>query len=225
MSPDLDPSAPRGGGPLDAAALQAAALRAVDLGRHPGYAAFTTGTVTVGPASGARVTLTTDNPWAANAIRTAFLQADHAVEGDVAHTSTAVIVWAVSHRSDRAEAAVQITEHLDRYERSTFRAEGPDGSAEQQCGHGGHSDLILHARHPFPAAVLAPCGRHGAACWQRSRWPWRSGARHLVQQVLTDTGPCWQLGPAGEQRLRQLYVQHIHATAPKPAVGDTAVAE
>lgn len=199
---------------LDADAVLSAGRDAVDVSSFPGYTAFTSGAVSLEEALADRVTLRTDNRWAASAIRRALLDAGHAVEGDVAHEAVTVVVHAISHDSSRPVPALPVVEHFDAYERSTFRVDGPDGTIEQQCGHGGHSDLIVHSDHPFSGSVRVPCALHDSACWLRSQWPHRSGARHLIRNVFLGTGPVWELSEGAERRLRDVYALHVHHTRP-----------
>ncbi|MFE2639515.1 hypothetical protein ACFXKF_32935 [Streptomyces scopuliridis] len=209
-APPAAASSPR----LDADVVLSVGRNAVDVSRFPGYTAFTSGVVHLEADLADRVTLRTDNRWAASAIRRALLDAGHAVEGDIAHEAVTVVVHAISHDSSWPVPALPVVEHFDAYERSTYRIDGPDGTIEQQCGYGGHNDLIVHSDHPFPSSVRVPCNWHGSACWMRSRWPHRSGARHLIRSVFLVTGPVWELSEDAERRLRDVYALHVHQTRP-----------
>lgn len=196
------------------------ARNAVDLERHPGYAAFTNGKVTVERADNERITLATDSPWACNAIRTHLLDAGCAVEGDPAHEKTTVTVWPTAECDDAELPEVASAEERDQHGQLTVVLDGPHGTVEQQVGSGGHNDLIVHARHPFPGAVRTDlCVRHGS-CWMRSQWPLAAEPRRHIRSVITDTGYGWDVTPEAEQAMRIVYLQRIHQTRP----GDTAPA-
>lgn len=193
------------------------ARNAVDLERHPGYAAFTDGKVTIDRADDERIILSTDNPWACNAIRTRLLAAGCAVEGDPAHEKTTVTVWPTAQRDDAELPEAAPTEERDQHGQLTVVLNGPHGTVEQQIGSGGHNDLIAHAQHPFPGAVRTTlCVRHGD-CWMRSQWPRGAEPRRHIRSVITDTGYGWDVTPEAGQAMQNVYLRHIHQTRP----GDT----
>lgn len=194
---------------------------AVDLERRPGFAAFTNGKVTVERADSERIVLAVDNPWAASAIRRSLLDAGGAVEGDPAHMATIVTVWPTSQRDDTELPAVAQAEERDEYGQMAVVLDGPNGTVEQQVGSGGHNDLIVHARHPFPSAVRSmKCRRHGE-CWMRSQ-PWRLAdePRRHIRTIISDTGYAWDVTSAAAQAMRALYLEYVHQTRP----GDTGAA-
>lgn len=194
-------------------AVLAAARAAIDLDRFPGFAEFTDGAVTVEEADSHRIVLATDNRWAATAIRTALRQSGYAVEADRGNETTIVTVWAIGEADGESQPDLQLSEERDQHGRTTYLLEGPDGTVEQQCGSGGHNDMIVHARHPFPGSARAECARHGAGCWIRSDWPWEKRAvRSCIRSVLTDAGSAWQASPEAESRMRELYLQYAHQT-------------
>lgn len=193
---------------------------AVDLNRRPGYAAFTSGNVTIEQVNGERIVLETDSPWAASAIRRKLLDAGCAVEGDPAHEATTVTAWATAKSDDTKLPEVTQTQVRDKHGRAIVLFDGPHGMVEQQVGSGGHNDLIVHAQHPFPGAVRTTlCARHGD-CWMRSQWTLAAEPRRHIRTVLTDTGYAWDITPAAGQAMRALYLEHIHQTRP----GDAPVA-
>lgn len=197
--------------------LYAAACAAVDLNTHPGFADFTIGrdAVTVDHADAERVVLATDNRWAASAIRTALRRSGAAVEADLGNESTTVTVWAVSEDRGTAEVETHLAEERDQYGRTVLLLDGPDGTVEQQCGAGGHNDLIVHAQHPFPGSTRINCPRHGDGCWIRSDWP-RSQrtVRSCIKSVVTDAGYRWQVDPEAEDRMREIYMLHVYRVRP-----------
>lgn len=198
-------------------ALYAAACAAVDLNTHPGFADFTIGrdAVTVDHADAERVVLTTDNRWAASAIRTELRRSGAAVEADLDNESTTVTVWAVGEDRGTAEVETHLAEERDQYGRTVLLLDGPDGTVEQQCGAGGHNDLIVHAQHPFPGSARINCPRHGDGCWIRSDWPWsQRTVRSCVKSVVTDAGYTWQVDPEAEVRMREIYMLHVHRARP-----------
>ncbi|MET7975699.1 hypothetical protein ABZW44_22190 [Streptomyces mirabilis] len=193
--------------------LHVAALAAVDLERHPGFATFTTGAVAVKQTAAERIEITTDNQWAASAIRTALRRSGCAVEADRGNVTSIVAVWAIGESSDDMQAETKLVEERDEHGRTILLLEGPDGTVEQQCGSGGHNDLIVHARHPFAGSARIECPRHGAGCWIRSDWPWKQRTvRSCIKSVVTDTGYAWQVAPEAEVRMRDIYRLHIHRT-------------
>lgn len=191
------------------------ARAAVSLDLHPGYAAFTTGKIAVKRADAERIVLRTDSPWAASAIRTRLLGAGCAVEGDPAHEATTVAVWPTGHSSDTDLPALPLTEEQDAHGRTTVLLDGPHGTVEQQLGNGGHNDLIVHARHPFPSAVRTDrCARHGD-CWMRSQsWPHASSPRRHIHTVVTDVGYRWDVTAEAGKAMRAVYLEHVHQTRP-----------
>lgn len=191
----------------------AVALAAVDLDRHPGYAEFTAGDVTVERSDAERIVLSTDNRWAASAIRATLRRAGYAVEADRGNETTTVTVWATSASEDESQPELNLANERDDYGRTTFLLEGPDGTVEQQCGSGGHNDLIVHARHPFPGSVRSECARHGAGCWIRSDWPWeKRTVRSGIQSVVAEAGSAWKVSSEAESLMRDIYLRHIHLT-------------
>ncbi|GGX40907.1 hypothetical protein [Streptomyces noursei] len=196
-------------------AIHAAACAAVDLTARPGFADFTAGptAITVEHADAARIVLTTDDRWAASAIRTALRRSGAAVEADPGNETTTVTVWAVGEDHDAPQAETLLTEERDEYGRTILLLDGPDGTVEQQCGAGGHNDLIVHAQHPFPSSARIDCPRHGNGCWIRSDWPWsQRTVRSCVKSVVTETGYTWQVAPEAEVRMRDIYLLHVHRT-------------
>lgn len=198
-------------------AIHVAACAAVDLTTRPGFADFTAGptAITVDHADAERIVLTTDNRWAASAIRTALRQSGAAVDADPGNQTTTVTVWAVSENHDTPEVETLLTEERDEHGRTTLLLDGPDGTVEQQCGSGGHNDLIVHAQHPFPSSARIDCPRHGDGCWIRSDWPWsQRTVRSCVRSVVTDSGYTWQVDPEAEVRMRDIYMLQVLRTRP-----------
>ncbi|MFK0222253.1 hypothetical protein ACIQWN_29185 [Streptomyces vinaceus] len=196
-------------------AIHAAACAAVDLTARPGFADFTAGppAITVEHVDAKRIVLTTDNRWAASAIRTALRRSGAAVEADPDNESTTITVWAVGEDRTMPQAETLLTEERDEYGRTVLVLDGPDGTVEQQCGAGGHNDLIVHARHPFPSSARIDCPRHGDGCWIRSDWPWsQRTVRSCVKSVVTHTGYTWQVAPEAEVHMRDIYMLHVHRT-------------
>lgn len=195
--------------------IHAAACAAVDLTTRPGFADFTAGptAITVEHADAKRIVLATDNRWAASAIRTTLRRSGAAVEADQDNETTTVTVWAVSEGHDTLQAETLLTEERDEYGRTILLLDGPDGTVEQQCGAGGHNDLIVHAQHPFPSSARIDCPRHGEGCWIRSDWPWsQRTVRSCIKSVVTDAGCTWQVDPEAEVRMSDIYLLHIHRT-------------
>jgi len=192
----------------------AAAQAAIDIDRFPGFAEFTSGVVTVTQADGERIVMTTDNRWAATAIRTALRRAGYAVEGDSTNETTTVTVWATSESGDEAQPSLELTEERDQYGRTVFLLEGPVGTVEQRCGSGGHNELIVHALHPFSGAARVRCSRHSDGCWQRADWPLEARVRHLFQSVMRESGSAWSVSPEASEGMRSLYMRHVHQSVP-----------
>lgn len=189
----------------------AIARSAIDTDASPGYKLFTSGVVTIDTPAGPFAVLTTDSPWAANAIRRALLDAGHATDADPDHSSTRVSAWTVHTPTPCPDPALeQATRDGGPTVGGQFILTGPHGSIEQQHGPAGHNDLIAHATHPHAGAVIGVCVSHGPTCWTRRAWPHRARSRHLLQAGTTT----WHLTPQAEQRMRDLYIKQIHATRP-----------
>ncbi|MEU3529175.1 hypothetical protein AB0E62_35895 [Streptomyces sp. NPDC038707] len=185
------------------------ARTAISLDRSPGYTAFTTGQLTIDSVSDTAMALVTDSPWAANAMRTVLIDAGYAVDSDPDHTSTRITAWAVRQAPQAPATDLVITMSTDdSVNGGQFVLTGPDGCIEQQYGAGGHNDLVAHAPHPHPGATRGVCTRHGALCFTRYAWPHRARVRHLL---AADTS-AWRMTAAADQRMRDLYIRHIHAT-------------
>lgn len=194
-----------------------AAKAAVDLTTRPGFADFTAGpsAVTVEHTDGERIVLTTDNRWAASAIRTALHRSGAAVEADRSNETTTVTVWAINQGDGTTSAEARFTEERDEHGRTILLLDGPAGAVEQQCGSGGHNNLIVHAHHPFPSSARTDCPRHGEGCWIRSDWPYSQWtARSYVKSVVTETGYAWKVGPEAKARMYDIYLRHVHRTNP-----------
>lgn len=198
-------------------AIYAAACAAVDLTTRPGLADFTAGptAITVDHTDAERIVLTTDNRWAASAIRTALRQSGAAVDADHGNETATVTVWAVSENRHTPEAETRLTEERDEHGRTILLLDGPDGTVEQQCGAGGHNDLIVHAQHPFPGSARIDCPRHGDGCWIRSDWPWsQRTVRSCIKSVVTAVGYTWQVDAEAEVRMSDIYMLHVLRTRP-----------
>ncbi|MEU0624931.1 hypothetical protein ABZ329_29240 [Streptomyces rubiginosohelvolus] len=200
--------------------IYAAACAAVDLNTRAGFADFTTGrdAVTVDHADTERIVLTTDNRWAASAIRTALRRSGAAVEADPGNESTTVTVCAISEDQGTTQVETHLAEERDQHGRTILLLDGPDGTVEQQCGAGGHNDLIVHAQHPFPSSARINCPRHGDGCWIRSDWPWsQRTVRSCVRSVVTEAGYTWQIDSEATTRMHDIYLRNVHQHRPSAA--------
>lgn len=197
--------------------IYVAACAAVDLTIRPGFADFTAGptAITTERAGAERIVLTTDNRWAASAIRTALRRSGAAVEADPDNKTNSVTTWAISQGDDATSPETHFTEERDAYGRTVLLLDGPHGTVEQRCGSGGHNDLIVHAQHPFPSSARIDCPRHGDGCWIRSDWPWaQRTVRSCVRTVVTEAGYTWQIDPEATTRMHDIYVRHVHHCRP-----------
>ncbi|OEV09249.1 hypothetical protein [Streptomyces nanshensis] len=215
--PLLAPSAPTP--PPQAAApdpglVIALARAAVDPDSFPGFSEFTSSDVALQHSTQKTVTVATDNRWAATAMRTALRRSGCAVEGDANNQTTSATVWAISHTLAAPHPELRAEQETDPRGWSIFLLHGPHGVIEQQCGVGGHSDLIAHAQHPFPGAARCACQRHGPMCWQRSDWPAEARVRRFIDLTHTQDGPAWRLSTQARQRMRALYISSIHQARP-----------
>lgn len=188
----------------------AEASAAVDPDRFPGFSVFTSGSVTVAHADHETITLVTDGRWAASAVRATLRQAGYAVEADPDNETATVTIWLVGELINGARPDFRVASETDRYGRTTFLLECDGGAVEQQCGAGGHNELTVHARKPFPGAARVHCPRHGGACWQRSDWPLAERVRPLIRTVTTDTGRSLEMTPEARDRMQSLYLRHAH---------------
>lgn len=193
------------------------ASEAINLDRKPGYRAFTNGIVTPSHNEDGHLVIATDNRWAASAIRSRLRQAGCAVEGDPLNESVTVTVWPIGRRNNTELPVLQMTERQEAAG-TVLVLEGPDGAVEQQCGSGGHNDLIVHARHPFRGAASVSCDQHAGTCWSRSNWPWRLDVRRFVSQSYEANGFHWRPNPKAVWRMRSIYQVYIHQTR-APALG------